>query len=86
MNKSKKIFKVLNENGTAGPRDEEIANYVFAALSGEKEIAGVKVRASKTLLHKKAPLNLTVDYPFGGKIYHIEAEIPAQALRIISVR
>jgi hypothetical protein len=84
MNKSKQIVKLLKENGTAGPRDEDIANYIFAALAGEKQIAGVKVKADKQPM-RGAPLDITVEYPFRGKMYHIEARIPSQALRLISV-
>jgi hypothetical protein len=34
---------------------------------------------------RKAPLEFKIKYPFGGRTYNISAEIPAQALRILSV-
>ena len=91
MNKSKKVLKFLSspvdkvtENGMAGPNDEDIAKFVFAALKGEHQSGGVKVRAEKIPM-KGAPLDLDIDYPFQGKLWKVKARIPVQALRVVSV-
>jgi hypothetical protein len=91
MNRSNKILKLVNpsvdtvrEDAVTGPRDEDVASYVFSSLVGEKVFSGVKVKVDRQPM-RGAPLDITVDYPFRGKTYKIQARIPTQAFRMISI-
>lgn len=85
MSKSKNFIKFLNKyEAVSGPRDEDVARFIFNALSGEKDVAGVKVKAD-TMGLRKAPLNIEAEITLQGKMYHVKAEIPYTALRITSV-
>ena len=72
------------ENAVSGPRDEDVARFIFNALSGEKDVAGVKIKAD-TMGLRKAPLNIEAEIPLQGKMYHVKAEIPWVNVKILSV-
>jgi hypothetical protein len=98
VNKAKNIINFLEkedfpeqekekkqENAIAGLPEDTITKFIFDALSGEKEGEGVKVKA-ETMGIRKSPLNIKAEMNLGGKVYHIKAEIPYQAVRITDVK